>query len=307
MMRHRLPPWVILLCLAGVCAGVIGVIAHVRTSRTSTASLLSRFPAGDAVVVFVDFRALRQTGLLGLLSSSKMVQEPEYRNFVAQTGFDYLNDLESVLISSHSAGTYFLVRGRFDWKSLQDYTKSHGGNCYNTLCKIGGSTPERKISYFPVQSNVMGLAVSHDDSAAVELQTRKAQRNLEIPSEPLWSLIPVGILKNSASVPPGTRAFARALGGANVVLLSAAPEEGQITLKIDATCRTAGDARALTDQLREVTARLRDLIAREGQAPNMKDLSGVLASGAFEQKETHVVGRWPLGRDFIANLAGSAL
>ena len=37
------------------------------------------------------------------------------------------------------------------------------GHCYNSLCRLNGSTPERKISFFPVQQNLMAMAVSPDD------------------------------------------------------------------------------------------------------------------------------------------------
>lgn len=305
--KHRLPPWFVLLCLAGMCAGVIVVVALLRANRTSTASLFSHLPSENALVVYIDFRALRSAGVLGLLSSSQVMQEPEYRVFVDQTGFDYLNDLESALISFHSSGTYLLLRGRFDWKNLKDYTLHQGGTCYNTVCKVNGSTPERKISYFPFQPNTMALAVSRDDSAVALIQDRRPKRNFEIPADPVWSLIPVRALKNNAGVPAGLRAFARALEGADTVVLSAAPDGKHIALKMDAACRTATDARALAAQLMDATARLRDLIAREHQTPNARDLSGVLAAGAFEVKDMHVLGRWPVDRAFLESLTGNAL
>ena len=269
--------------------------------------MFSRLPSDDAVVLYIDFHALRNAGVLSLLSSSRVTQEPEYRAFVEQTGFDYLNDLDSALVSFHSSGTYLLLRGRFDWKNLKDYTIQQGGTCYNTLCRINGSTPERKISFYPQQTDIMGLAVSRDDSAATELQSRKAPRHFQIPADPVWSLIPVSVLKNNAAAPAGTRAFARALEGAEMLVVSAAPEAGRISLRLDATCRSDADARALAEQLRDATARLREMLIRENQTPNPRDLSGVLAAGAFEHKELHVLGHWPVERSLLEILAGNTL
>jgi hypothetical protein len=305
--KHRLPPWLVLLCLAAICVALIMGVAALRSRRTSPASLLSRLPADDSIILYIDFHALRDARVLGLLGSSRVAQEPEYRAFVEQTGFDYLNDLDSAFVSFHSSGTYFLLRGRFDWKNLRDYTVQQGGSCYNTLCKVNGSTPDRRISFFPLQSDIMALAVSRDDSAATEMQARKAVRNIEIPHDPVWSLIPVAVLKNNTAAPPGTRAFARALEGADALLVSAAPEGTRISLRLDASCRTDADARSLAEQLREATARLREMLVRENQTPNPRDLSGVLAAGAFEQKELHVFGRWPIERSLLESLAGSAL
>jgi hypothetical protein len=305
--NYRLPPWLVLVCLVAICGGVITGIALYQIKRTSNAALFSRLPAADAVVVYVDFRALRNAGVLGVLGSSRVMQEPEYRTFVDQTRFDYLNDLDAAFVSFHPRGTYFLLRGRFDWKNLKEYTVGQGGSCHNTLCRVAGSAPDRKISYFPLQPNVMALAVSRDDSAATELQASRSEPKITMPEDPVWSLIPIHAIKNGAHVPAGTRAFARALEGADAVVLSAAPEGGRIGLKMDAACRSAADARALVAGLRDTTARLRDLIARENQTPNANDLSGVLAAGAFELKDAHVLGRWPIERSFLESLAGGAL
>ncbi len=307
MINRRVPPWAVLVCLVAICAAVIGGVALLRSRRTNTATLLTRLPSDDAVIASIDFHALRNTGVLGLLSGSRVMQDPEYRAFVDQTGFDYLNDLDTVLISFHSTGTYLLLRGRFDWKALRDYTAKQGGHCYNTLCRMGGSTPQRRISFFPLQSGVMALAVSQDDSAALMLHTRGVQRPQTIPEDPVWALIPVATLKNSASVPAGTRTFARALGAADSVLLAAAPDGGQVALRMDASCRTAAGAHALATELRDATARLRDFIARESQTPSTRDLSGVLAAGAFEQNGAHVLGRWPVSRDLLESIAGGSL
>jgi hypothetical protein len=244
--------------------------------------------------------------VLGIFGASRMMQEPEYRAFVDGTGFDYLNDLDTALISFHSSGTYLLLRGRFDWKSLKDYVVRQGGSCYNSLCKVGGSTPKRKISFFPLQPGIMALAVSEDESAAINLQAAGPARDFVIPEDPVWALIPISSLKDSATA-PGTRAFARTLGAADNVLFAAAPEGRQITLRMDATCRTFGAARAMETELRTTTARLRELITREHQTPNAADLSGVLASGAFESSGTHVTGRWPLPHAFLESLAGGTL
>ncbi|HVX66258.1 MAG TPA: hypothetical protein VHA11_06645 [Bryobacteraceae bacterium] len=306
-MKRRLPPWAVLVCLAVLCAAVIGGVAYLRAGRVTQASLLSRLPADNALILAVDFRALRRDGVLGLFSASRMMQEPEYRAFVDGTGFDYLNDLDSALVSFHPSGTYLLLRGRFDWKNLREYVLQKGGTCYNTLCKVGGSTPQRHISFYPLQPGVMALAVSEDDAAATKMQLRGQANKFSIPDDPVWALIPVSGLKDSSSAPPGTRAFARALGAAESVLFAAGPDAGQMTLRMDAACRTPAAARALAAELRETTARLRELITREHQTPNAADLSGVLAAGAFEPSDTHVLGRWPLGRDFLENLAGGSL
>ncbi len=290
-----------------VCGGVLAAIAALRFQRNSTPNLLARLPVDDAVVVYIDFEALRRAHVLDILAGSNVVQEPEYRAFVDQTGFDYLRDLDTAFVSFHPDGTYFLLRGRFDWRNLTEYTVGQGGACHNTLCKVQGSTPERKISYFPLQPNVMALAVSKSDSAVLVLQGRGQALKFELPNEPVWSLVPVSALKNASDLPAGPRMFARALTGADRILLTLGPEGGRMELRLDVTCRSADDAKSLAAQLTDATARLRELIARQKQAPNPRDLSGILTAGAFDQKDVHVLGRWPIERAFLEALAGSAI
>ncbi len=305
--KHRLPPWVVVLLLAVVCAAVIGGVAIYRGRMASPLELLPRLPADGATLVYVDFRALRAGGVLSVLSASKIGQEPEYQAFVEQTGFDYLNDLESALVSFHPTGTYFLLRGRFDWKALKDFTVSQGGVCYNTLCRVNGSTPQRKISFFPLQPNLMALAVSPDEYAVYEMQTKRPATQFDLPSEPVWVWVPFSELRSNQSIPLGAKMFVRALEPASSVLLAAGLASQGFELRMEANCRTAADAYRITNQLRDATAMLRDLILREHQTPNPGDLSGVLTAGAFETKQTQVIGRWPVDPSFLRNLAGGAL
>ncbi len=278
-----------------------GVVLY-RSWSVSQSALLRRLPSDGAVIVSIDFGELRRAGVLRIFGGSKVTEEPEYRAFVQQTGFDYLNDLDRALISFHPSGTYFLLRGRFDWKALEQYAVREGGNCRDSFCRVAGSVAARRISFFALRKNVMALAVGADASAAVRLRT-VGPRLAEIPGDPVWSLIPITALKQNGSMPAGATALAQALDGARNVVLAATPEGARVAVRLDATCGSAAQATALATRLRDITAHLRDAMA----TPDPKDLSGVLAAGAFEQKDVHVLGRWPVEREFLESLAGGAL
>ena len=70
---------------------------------------------------------------------------------------------------SPPAASFCCLRGRFDWQSLDAYVRSQNGECENSLCRMTGSAPERLISFFPLRVNLMALAVSQDDSAALRM------------------------------------------------------------------------------------------------------------------------------------------
>ncbi len=303
--KHRLAPWLVLLLLAGVCGGIIAGVAAYRARSASTAGLLRRLPAQNSVVLYIDFAALRQAGIMEMLTASTVAQEPEYRAFVEQTAFDYTRDLDAALVSFGSTGTFFFLRGRFDWKNLNNYTIKQGGTCTNAFCRVEGSTAERKISYFPLRRDIMALAVSADEWAALLLQTRRPEPELTaIPEDPVWSIIGPEALKKKESLPPGTRMFASALEGAERIVLSLGPEGEALRLRLDVTCRDVAAAVDLATQLTAITQQLRSLILREDQQPNPNDLSGVLTAGTFASEGRRVTGRWPIQRSFLETLAG---
>ena len=271
--------------------------------------MLRRLPAQDAAILFLDFDTLRGAGILNVISQSKAPEDPDYQAFVRATGFDYRNDLDRAAVAFSNEGSFFVVKGRFDWKKLETYAVAQGGACEKRLCHMPGSTPERKISFCPLQSNLMALAVSSDGFAASRLEypPGNAIQPLEPPHDPVWLSIPSGNLKSSNHLPAGTRLFAATLASADKILLSLGPQGRQFEARLAVTCRTSEEASALAGQLQHTTALLRDTIAHENQKPNPKDLSGVLTAGVFEQAGRRVVGRWPLPPVFLESLAGGTL
>src|SRR6058998_2367007 len=99
-----------------------GTILYLKNRVSSSPeAVLARLPTDNAAVLSIDFAALRRGGVFDLLSGPVVEEEPEYKTFVEKTAFDYRKDLDHAFISFHSTGVYFLVRGHFDWKRLEDY------------------------------------------------------------------------------------------------------------------------------------------------------------------------------------------
>src|SRR5579885_3235219 len=170
----------------GILASAIVLIALAlwlnirRSSDLSTQlDLLARLPNEPAAVLSADFSILRHAGLL---SSRSIALEPEYKAFLDGTGFDYRRDLDFVVASFSGAGEFFVARGHFDWAKLRNYAIRQGGSCYDQLCRVQGSTPERRISFLPLRDNVIALAVSTDDLAATRLRTPHAVVTSQVPN-----------------------------------------------------------------------------------------------------------------------------
>ena len=293
------------------CGGAVwfGLWQRARVMTASPAAMLQRLPAQDAITLFLDFEALRRGGILKLLSPAKTSEEPDYQAFVRDTSFDYRSDLDLAVVSFGRNSEFFVIKGRFDWRKLMRYAAAQGGTCSSGLCRMPGSTPDRHISFFLLQSNLMALAVSTDSFAAARLEAPRTQavQPLERPRDPVWLSIPAERLKATDQLPPGTRLFATALASADKILLSLGPQEQQFEARLAVTCRSPADAIALAGQLQHATVVLRDTITRENQKPDPTDLSGVLTAGVFEQAGRRVVGRWPLPPVFLESLAGGTL
>jgi hypothetical protein len=280
------------------------VVTYLRRPAPITAAqMVSYMPSGEATLLYLDVETLRDSGSLEKLAGSTVAEEPEYKAFVAQSGFDYRTDLDAVLSSTSDIQQLFLLKGRFDWRSLIKYAGSHGGTCVNGFCRMPGNTPKRSISFYPVAPNVMALGVSTDEYSAGNVRPPKKElATMEVPPQPIWLAIPASTLKDVEKLPPGTKLFAKALADAEKVVFSLGPQQERFELSMDVTCKTAEDAVRLRVQLEGLTTMLGKLISREKQTPNPSDLSGVLTAGVFQRVDRHVVGKWPILKSFIETL-----
>lgn len=305
--RRRLWLWGSIVALAAVCTTAFFAFRYFGAGAAGRAApMLSRLPAQNAVIAYVDFAALRRGGFLQMLLGPKMAEDPEYKNFVSQTQFDYRRDLDSALISFHPDGYFFLLHGRFNWRRLETYVQDQGGLYDDALYRMPGSTPARKISFFSAQPDVMALASSPDGFAANRMRKQEAASPvIDIPTSPIWISVPSSVLKTSETLPAGTRMFAKSMEDAENVTISVVPDAGKLAARLDAICRSERDAAVVAGQLQRATAVLRAMMEREKQKPNPADLSGVLTAGVFRNEGRHVIGRWPLERAFLDNLGGA--
>ena len=260
--------------------------------------LLSRFPVEDSTVLSVDVALLRGAGFL---TNSKVPLEPEYKQFVDGTGFDYRRDLDLLVASFSGSGSYFIARGRFDWNKLRAYAASQGGSCYQQLCRVQGSTPARHISFLPLRDDVLALAVSTDDLAASRLSKTGQRLAAQLPSAPAWLSIPGAALRQQGAVPVGVRVVFSALINADRVVVTLMPAAHGIEAEMDASCRSADDARVLASQLRTTTRMIKESLAANKQT-QQDDLARMLAGGSFDETERRVTGKWPLDRHIFDTL-----
>ena len=284
---------------AGVSLTALTGIAKWRDTRAfyQPASLLARFPAEDSIVLSADLATLRSAGFPG---NSKAPLEAEYKQFIEGSGFDYRRDLDFAMVSFSATGNYFIARGRFNWAKLHEYAAKQGGSCYQELCRMQGSTPDRRISFLPLRPDTIALAVSTDDLAATRLIRVGVKPKEPLPPNPVWLTIPGAVLRQPGGLPAGLRVVFSGLVQADRVVFTVATNAGAVEAHMEAGCKTDADARVLISQLRNSVSMMKEAAARDHTETS--SLAQALMKGAFDQSGTRVTGKWPLAKDLIEGL-----
>ena len=296
--RRRFALAVILLAGVSLAAGALWLGIRSGRQFSDPRYLLSRFPAEDALVLRADFSLLRRAGLL---EASKTPLELDYKQFLDGTGFDFRRDLDFVIVSLSASGNFFIARGRFDWNKLRDYAVRQGGSCYEQLCRMPGSTPERHISFLPLRGDTIALAVGPSDLEASRLTKAGDPVTTPLPSAPVWLSVPGAELRKQGALPPRLGMMLSSLGNADRIVVAIAPVAHGIEARLEANCRTADDAKILASQLRVTTAALKEAVARDKDSQN-DELTAMLAAGNFEQTGIKVIGTWPVQKSLLEAL-----
>jgi hypothetical protein len=301
-----LKPLAALLALAAVIGGAIfGVDYYRHRFVRSDADMVKLLPPGDLTTFFADLSLLRQAGLLNVITGVKPAADKEYQEFVRQTQFDYTRDMDALAGASDGSQLFFVIRGRFDWDKLRAYALAHGGACRGDSCKAPTSTPGRWADFFPVQADVIALAVSPNNSAADLLRPPGRRVQDQPPLDPVWVKVSLSLLKDPTKLPLLLRIFAVTLQSADSVVLSAGRANGAnaaFTLQLDAGFENTAAADTIRHQLDIQTKMLKLALDRENQQPNPADLTGLLTAGNFQQVEKHVVGTWPVRKELLGAL-----
>jgi len=272
----------------------------------ASAEIVSYLPVSNASVVYIDVDTIRRSGVLNMLAGAKATEEIEYKQFVDATLFDYRQDLDAVGAAFKENETFFVLRGRFHWTRLIDYARAQGGVCDRSYCVVTGSRPNRRISFYPLRPDVLAMAVSADDAAARQIAPKSGQMTMLAPDQPLWALVPVTALKDSAAVPDSAKPYFSALRNTEQVLFTIAGDSDHLELSLDATCRDPQAASSLLVDFESATSALRSWMASERKPANPADLSGLLLEGNFRREDRRVYAKWPVPRAFVDAIAGGS-
>ncbi len=253
--------------------------------------MLSWMPENAQAVLFLDFTELRRSPFFAelLAWAPKPESDPEYRQFVRGTGFDYEKDLSSIAIAFEQQGgqqTFLAVaEGRFDEKKIKAYAAKNGELKTSSgadifLIPTSGNTSHVFFTFLRTGR----LAVSNRNDFESLLQNAKT-RNAKTPAlsewqarfervagSPAFSVIRGDALKDYLGAPDTSKDLARrATGGLSSPQLSSLlaqlqwitiagkPDHDKLRVVADGESLDDANAKQLADVLNGIV-----LLARAG-------------------------------------------
>ena len=296
--------------IAAILGVALGIWGYWFYSRPYDAMrLVQCLPSDRSLHVYMSVGLLRSAGILDLLAGSQGAEEPDYKKFVEQTGFDYRTDLDAVAAGFRDGDEYFAVQGRFKWNRLADYARSHQGTCQNGgACSMPANQAGKTISFSLLRNDVLALAVARDAQASRLIFPGFWKDPPKIPTAAIWVSAPPYVFSDATTLPAGLGPFRTQLARARntVFTLGPAPDQkadqSKFELRMTVDCATPDDAVQMAAQFSSVTELLKKMLGRDNLKPGSADLSGVLVAGRFETQQEQVTGTWPIERKFIESL-----
>lgn len=267
-----------LLSVLAMLGLVLGWLAwsRVRTSRTAE-DLLRHLPGDGQIYAFVDVELLRRTGVLERLAGARGAEDAEYQRFVAQSGFNYREHLDAVVMARRGTAQYAVIAGRFEPGRLEAYAVKSAGVCAAKYCYVPGAPP---ISFVPIREGLYAFASGSGDARELLAAHAPAVKG-DFLGSPIW---------------------ATGLGPSEVPLLQNLPGAERLSLWLTPRLPAAVELRFAMENhdAKSATATARELatLSKAG------DLSRYLRGSEVVAEGRRVTGRLPVALELLEALAG---
>ena len=291
--------------IAGIAVGVVVAMggyfgyAHFAATGNSRNSLLRALPADAAAVIYVDIEEFRRAAILkavktlGASATGNATTDPEYKQFVSETAFDYEKDLDRVGIAVTNRAAkqnYFaLADGRFDRKKIETYLRKNGRSEQangHEIFHVATGEPGREISVEFISNERIALTDGDDINAKIASSTSTAghaewmERFSRLAGTPVFALIrqdaAIGGVLSSRT--PGGFSSPQLAGLLNQLLwisVAGKPEGKSFRAVIEGECPNEASMRQLAEFLNGITlmaqAGLNDPKLRQQMDPAERD------------------------------------
>lgn len=260
----------IVLCVAGAALGFY--FYHARrqlpgSSAGAASELLTQLPSDAPAVAYFDVSFIRGSPLvLKIAALAEPQEDPEYKRFARDTGFDYARDLDRVSLAfwpGHSTQypldrAVILADGRFDRQMIDAYIAAdpsihRGPGQVAELSPLPGFS-KREFGF--VSPGRVAYTAGTDIAASVQ---RNGAARINPSLEPLIQRVagaPVFAVVRADNLPesfyasfkssPQLEHFARSIRG---IALAGKPDGNRLHLVLDAECDSMKNAMAIAGQL----------------------------------------------------------
>lgn len=294
----------LLLIAAAVGIALLFFALNSRSHRTVKRSidLATLLPENrDTTSFFVDVKLLRHAGYLDLLPG-KVESDPQYRDFLKTTGFEYTRDVDALActIGPRNEIECFL-QGRFDWQRLSAYAHSHAGECRNDTCVLPGSQSNRWIQFSEIEAGVLRVRVTSNRPGLMTIGSVARDTRANLPTAPVWVRPAASLLQFPDRLPFTLRIFAITLQNAASVTISLnrATPPAVFNIDLDAWFENPAVADTASNQLQLNTKLLKIELGRAHGAPNPADLTGLLTAGRFTTHGKELNATWPVQKQLL--------
>ena len=283
-------------------AGALGTLLWLRHRALPESVRL--LPDSDAVV-FVNVKAIRRVANTSL---SGVVHDPDYEEFIRETGIDFERDLDEVAIAVHPIGNgerrySEIFNARFDSQKLVDYLRKHSKNVVRygneDIFEISQENRVVRVAILDLDS----VAVSNVDDSSVIRGMVDRSRKRGLPQrgpamvQEFRSQIPLtAVAWTIAHVKPGDNPIMQKIysptWGAGFTLVAAvAPSltNGTIQLKANAIAGNEEAAKQLADNVGTLISLYQAIEANAQQGGGDPDVKTFVDSVKVEQQKDKAV------------------
>jgi hypothetical protein len=265
---------------------------------------LSFMPTDASFVFFADLGKLRQAPFFSALYSwaPRPQADPDYAQFLKETGFDYERDLDRIAIAVEKRGMdsllFAVADGRFDRRRIAAYALKLGlCETYkgHEICSVPASDNSRKISFTFWRTDRIALT---NDSRLVDLltasqknaDTREWQTRFErLAGSPMFAVIRQDAAAGAAlaaQAPGGFRSpqLSTLLDQLQWITIAGKPDGDRMRVVAEGECNADATAQQLSDLLNGILvlaqAGLNDSKTRKQLDPAAREAYLELVKGA---------------------------
>jgi hypothetical protein len=269
MTRRRWTLGAAAILLAGCLVGLDAYLRLHDAASTPRDAVLSAMPPDASAVVFADLTELRRAPFAAEFYNwiPKSQVDPEYAQFLRETGFDYEHDLDRVAVAFIKAEKdtklFAVAQGRFDRRKIESYAAQSGARenrGSREIFSVPAGDAGRKISFAFVSKDTIALTDAGDIAPILapvpnSSDTRNWRQHFtRVAGSPVFAVIRQDSEAGSAlaSRAPGgfqSPQLATLLNQLQWITLAGKPQEGAIRVVAEGECASEQISRQLSDLL----------------------------------------------------------